>query len=166
MRLRRRTSLVVQICVEPLYVLPGTAQGRTPLELAQSNQHGLAGEEIEQGARHYQARPGVAAGAEVHGQDVRLGKFTSGTLVEDVEAPDRRYLISPELDANGLWRSKGEQVQQSPTNSELPDLFDQRHALESSFFQGRQEFCEAVFMADTERESEASQAIWHGCPLL
>ncbi len=110
-RLGRRLAPVAQLGVEPLYVFPRAVQGGAPLELAQSHEHGFAWEEIEQGARHHRAGVGVAPRAEVHGQHVRLVELARGTLIEDVEAPDRRYLISPELNSNGIRRSKREQVQ-------------------------------------------------------
>src|SRR5690606_9141661 len=94
-------------------LVPGAAElSRRGIRL-ELDHDGVARQDIEQRAAHDRSiRPrSVLGGAEVHGQDLDALQVAGRTLVEDVEAADRRHLVAPELDAHGVRGAEAEEVE-------------------------------------------------------
>ena len=95
-----------------------------------------------------------------------LGQVAGGALVEDIERPDREDLVAQELDARGLGRAEGEEVQEPAPDGELSHLLHERDALEASLLERGHQGRERPLLALAERQPEPGQAVGHRSSLL
>src|SRR6185503_1828690 len=79
----------------------------------------------------------------------------------EVEMPEIDDLVAPEFRAHGLGHSERVDVENSPADAELRDIFDHRHSLESDGLQMRRKFSESMRITFPKLDAKLAQRARH-----
>ncbi len=71
----------------------------------------------------------------IHWQNQREARVSRRTLAHEVEVTQLDDLVSPELETHRLGHAEAVDVEDSAANTELRDVFDHQHSLESDGFE-------------------------------
>ncbi|HJR64999.1 MAG TPA: hypothetical protein VJ802_01115 [Gemmatimonadaceae bacterium] len=114
-----------------LRLLPGASHLRLEMRPAGKEDHGVGRKQLGQRSPRRRIVGVVIGCRRVDRENDDMLDVARGPLGEDIELPERRDLIPPELEAHRAGHAEPIDVDNAATHRELRDIVDQRDALEA-----------------------------------